>query len=185
VRFVKGLTVGLAAVCLAGLVGCSSAGPGPSIAGWLAASPKRATSFAPRAVLASPQLQASARAAAAQFYGLYSAGHFAASWNLLSSATKRQISEQDWLGVHDACASARAGKSRVIKAVIVFGDAAIVTEAITGFTSEPYTTEDVFDYAAGRWSYSPADPSIYQHESIVADIAAAKAAGFCTSWRVF
>ena len=78
-----------------------------------------------------------------------------------------------------------AGKPRVIKALTVFGDAAIVTEAVTGAPSEPGTAEDVFGYADGRWSYSPQDLSIYHHGSVTADVAAAKAAGLCTSWKIF
>ena len=73
----------------------------------------------------------------------------------------------------------------MIKAMTVFGDAAIVTEAITGAPSQLGTAEDVFSYANGHWSYSPQDLSIYLHGSVTADIAAAKAAGFCTSWKVF
>ena len=67
----------------------------------------------------------------------------------------------------------------------VFGDAAIVTEAVAGTALKPGTAEDVFNYADGHWRYSPADLSIYRHGSVTADIAAAKAAGFCTSWKIF
>ena len=38
-----------------------------------------------------PQMKAGARAAAVQFYGLYSASQFAAFWNLLAPATKSQV----------------------------------------------------------------------------------------------
>ena len=85
--------------------------------------------------------------------------------------------------MHKACSAAGAGKSRVIKAVTVFGNAAIVTETVTGASS--VAAEDVFTYADGHWRYSPQDPAIYQHGSVTADIAAAKAAGFCTSSKVF
>ena len=81
--------------------------------------------------------------------------------------------------------SAGAGKSRIIKAVTVFGSAAIVTEAIAGAASKLGTAEDVFNYANGHWSYSPGDLSIYHHGSVAADVAAAKAAGFCTGWKIF
>jgi hypothetical protein len=182
-RLLKGLIVGLAAVGLAavGLAGCSGGGsPGPSAA---SLSPHVVTSTAPPPAPVSPQMRAGARAAAARFYGLYSASQFAAFWNLLSSATKNQISENTWVSVHDACPSAGAGMSRSIKAVTVFGTAAIVTEEIIGASHD--TAEDVFSYANGRWSYSPADLSIYRHGSVTADIAAAKAAGLCASWKIF
>ena len=45
--------------------------------------------------------------------------------------------------------------------------------------------EDVFNYTGGRWRYSPQAPGIYRHGSVTADIAAAKAAGLCTSPKVF
>ena len=76
-------------------------------------------------------MKAGARAAAVLLYGLYAGGHYAAFWNLLAPATKRQISQRAWLGVHKACPAAGAGQSRVIKALTVFGDTAIVTETIT------------------------------------------------------
>jgi hypothetical protein len=178
-RWLKGLALGVAA---AGLAGCSGGGaPEPSAAGGLPAA--AVTSTAPPAAPASPQMRAGAHKAAVQFYGLYSASRFEAFWNLLSPDTKRQISKQLWISVHDGCPSAGAGKSRTIKAVTVFGTAAIVTETIAG--ASPGTAEDVFNYANGRWSYSPGDPGIYHHESVAADIAAAKAAGFCGSWKMF
>jgi hypothetical protein len=177
-RLLRGIAVGLMA---AGLAGCSGGGtPQPSAAGGMTGV---ITSTAPPAASASPQMRAKARAAAVQFYGLYSASQFAAFWNLLSAGTKRQIPRHVWISVHNACPSAGAGKSRIIKAVTVFGNAAIITEAIAG--ASPATAEDVFSYVNGHWSYSPADPSIYDHGSVRADVAAAKAAGFCTGWKIF
>jgi hypothetical protein len=173
-RFAKGLVGGLA---LAGLVGCSGGASGsPSV------NPVPAVRTTASSVpSASPQVKAGARAAAAQFYALYSANRFAAIWNLLSPATKRHVSQRVWVSVHDACRDAGAGKSRIIES----GGAAIITETITRATSKPGTAEDVFGYANGHWRYSPGDPSIYYHGSVAADIAAAKAAGFCVGWRIF
>jgi hypothetical protein len=189
-RLSKGLTVGLVAV---GLVGCSGgASPvlsvgsvSPSVVTSTAppAAPSVLTSTAPPAAPVSPQMKTGASAAATQFYELYSASQFAAFWNLLSPVTKSRVSENTWVSVHDACRSADAGKSRSIKAVTVFGTAAIVTEVVAGAPAN--STEDVFSYASGRWSYSPADLSIYGHGSVTADIAAAKAAGLCTGWKIF
>ena len=180
-RWLKGLAAGLVA---AGLAGCSVVGSSePSTAGPSATAPRVVTSTAPPAAPVSAQVKTAAQVAAAQFYGLYSASQFAAFWNLLSPATKRQISGQVWVSVHDACPSAEAAKPRTIKAVTVFGNAAIVTEAIA--EASPGTAEDVFSYVDGHWSYSPEDLSIYHHGSVAADIAAAKAAGFCASWKIF
>jgi hypothetical protein len=179
-RLWKGLASGLIAVGLAGCSGGGGGSPQPPAGGGMTGV---ITSTAPAAAPASPQMRARARAAAVQFYGLYSASQFSAFWNLLAPGTKRQIPRHLWISVHSACPSAGAGKSRVIKAVTVFGNAAIITESIAG--ASPATTEDVFSYANGKWSYSPVDPSIYDHGSVGADVAAAKAAGFCTGWKIF
>jgi len=182
-RLCRCLAVALVA---AGLAGCSVGGSSePSTAAPSPVVPGVVTSTAPPAAPASPQMRAEARAAAAQFYGLYSASQFAAFWDLLSPATKRQVPMRVWVSAHDACPSAGAGKSRIIEAVTVFGSAAIITEAIAGAASKLDTAEDVFNYANGHWSYSLQDLSIYQHGSVAADIAAAKAAGFCTGWKIF
>lgn len=173
-RFPKGLLVSL---IVAGLAGCSGASGPPAIP------TPTITATASSVPPASQQVKAAARTAAEGFYGLYEANHYTALWNLLAPATKRQVSRKAWIGVHEACSTAEAGKSRVIKAVTVFGNAAIVAETIAGVL--PATAEDVFNYADGRWRYSPQDPGIYQHGSVTADIAAAKAAGLCTSSKVF
>ena len=180
-RLLKGLALGL---ITAGLVGCSGSASQPTVPG-VTSGPGVVTSTAPPAAPVSPKMRSGARAAAAQFYGLYSANNFTAFWNQLSPATKRRVSRRVWVDVHDACPVAAAGKSRIIKAVTVFGSAAIVTEAIAGAASNLGTAEDVFNYANGHWSYSPEDLSIYHHGSVTADIAAAKAAGFCTGWKIF
>jgi hypothetical protein len=114
---------------------------------------------------------------------LYTSGQFAAFWKLLSPATKRHISGDAWVSVHEACSSAQLGGPVTVKAITVFGTAAIVTEAITG--SSPHTTEVVFNDVNGRWSYTPDDLSVYGHGSAAADIAAAKAAGLCGGWKIF
>jgi hypothetical protein len=177
-RFPKSILVGLVA---AGLVGCSGTASGPPSSDATPTARTTASSVPP----ASPQMKAGARATAAQFYGLYAASRFAASWNLLAPATKRQVPKRVWVSVHEACPSAGAGKPRTIKAVTVFGNAAIVTEAISGAPVTPGTAEDVFNYANDHWSYSPEDLNIYHHGSVNADIAAAKAAGYCTSSKLF
>ena len=174
-RFAKVLLAGSVVVALAGCDGQASTPPSSSL------SPSAATTGpeAPPPSPASPKMQATARTAAEQFYGLYLSSQFAASWDLLAPAAKRQISRNTWVKVHNGCSSANAGTSGVIKSVTVFGNAAIVTEAITGATSTRRTVEAVFNYAHGRWGYSPGDMSIYKHGSVSADIAAAGAAGYC------
>jgi hypothetical protein len=126
-------------------------------------------------------MRTSAREAATRFYGLYFAGQFANSWDLLAPAAKRQIPRSVWVGVHEGCLSAGAGNSAVVKSVTVFGKAAIVTEAIADGSPGSGTVAAVFNYSNGQWGYSPGDPSVYHHGSVAADIAAAKAAGLCAS----
>ncbi len=43
------------------------------------------------------------------------------------------------------------------------------------------TLTETFVYAAGSWGVSPGDLSLYQHGSVSADAAAAKAQGSCAS----
>jgi len=175
-RFSRGLLAGLVA---AGLVACSSSGPRPASPSSTA--PTKTAPAAAPASQAEPATEAGARTAAAHFYRLYLASQFAASWDLLAPAAKRQVPRGIWIRVHEGCSSATAGRARIIKSVTVFGNAAIVTERLTGTRSRHRTAEDVFNYARGRWGYSPSDLSIYHHRSVAADIGAAKAAGFCGS----
>jgi hypothetical protein len=175
-RFPKSLLAGLV---VAGVAGCSGGGAsGPP-----AASGPKITATASSVPSASASMKASARAAAKRFYGLYATSHYETLWSLLAPATKHQVSRKAWVGVHEACSAGGAGKSRAIKAVTVFGNAAVVSETVAGVTSR--TVEDVFNYTGGRWRYSPQAPGIYRHGSVTADIAAAKAAGLCKSPKVF
>jgi hypothetical protein len=144
------------------------------------ASAGRTGAMAPPPSPASPHKRAGARAIAERFYGLYLGRQFAASWDLLAPAAKRQIPLSTWVGVHEGCLPARGAGPGVIKSVTVFGNAAIVTAAITGASPNQDTVRAVFNYAGGRWGYSPGDLSIYRHGSVSADIGAARAAGFCS-----
>jgi hypothetical protein len=130
-------------------------------------------------------MRAGARAAAVQFYGLYTATRFADSWDLLAPAAKREIPKSVWVSVHNACPSAGAGAPRAIRAVTVFGSAAIVTAVIAGAQSKQGPAQDVFNYINGQWRYSPEDLSTYRHGSVAADVAAAKSAGLCAGWKSF
>jgi hypothetical protein len=126
-----------------------------------------------------PETQAGARAAATRFYRLYTTSRFAASWDLLSAEVRRQVPRRLWIGVHVRCPVAAGGTARVITAVTVFGNAAIVTERVAGTVSRRTMAEDVFNYFNGRWGYSPSNLGIYHHRSVAADVAAARAAGLC------
>lgn len=52
--------------------------------------------------------------------------------------------------MHSGCPSAGAGMAREIKAVTVFGRAAIVTETIAG-APKLGPAENVFNFASGHW----------------------------------
>jgi hypothetical protein len=184
-----GLVAVVAVLGAVGLAGCTASSgfpaasaPGTPAPAARSASPRAATSTAPPPAPVSAGLRAGAQATAAHTLGMYAAGQFAAFWQLLSPVTKQRISSDAWVGVHQACPAAGAGTAVTIKAVTVLGDAAIVTEA-TGAAA--HTAEVVFSYANGQWSYAPGDLSVYEHRSIAADVAAARAAGFCGGWKVF
>jgi hypothetical protein len=178
-RFPKSLLAGLAGLIAVALVGCSGStfapAPHPATSSPAATGPV-VTPTGP----SEPKTKAGAHAAAASFYRLYSIGRFAASWDLLTPTAQRAIPLTTWVDVHKACPSVAAQKARVIRSVLVFGNAAIVTETIAGARSRRSKAHDVFSYTDGHWEYAPNDLSIYQHRSVAADIAAAKAQGFCT-----
>ena len=184
-RFSKVLPASLAAV---GLIGCSNAA-GLSDSGSAASSAPgssaKAQPAAAQAGPAEPHAKSGARAAAVRFDGLYLAGHLAASWDQLVPEVKRQIPLRLWIRVHHACHPASTADTRVIKAVTVFGNAAIVTEAISTGRPRNRTVEEVFSYVNGRWGFSPGDLSIYHHRSAFTDVAAARNAGYCATWKTF
>jgi hypothetical protein len=193
-RSPSGPLAGLAALVCVGVVGCGSGqaptgDPGPAASSSLpapvasiSAAPAEAQSIAaPAAGPAEPETKAGARAAAAYFYRLYAAGKFAASWDLLSPTARQAIPRAIWIRVHEGClVGSGSGPSRAIKSVLVFGNAAIVTETIADGQSRLTKAEDVFNYAHGHWGYAPSDLGIYRHGSVDADVAAATALGFCT-----
>lgn len=199
-RFPNRLLAGLASLPVVGLVSCSGSGPGPAPhlesasssqtapapastgpgAASSAVAPAATGSTAARSGPAEPQTKAGAHAAAANFYRLYSASQFAASWGLLSPAAQREIPRAIWISVHNGCPGASTGAARVIKSVLVFGNAAIVTEGIQGADSRLGEAEDVFNYENGRWGYTPNNLGIYHHGSVAADIVSARGLGFCT-----
>ena len=170
----KALLAGLIATGLLGCDGHSSAAPpaGPS---------PLVTKTTPATAAPSPagrKMKADARTTAERFYHLSLGRQFASSWELLAPAAKREIPKHTWVRVHEGCLRAVTTESGTIKSVTVFGNAAIVTEKVIG-TSRSITVRAVFNYAAGHWGYSPSDLGIYHHGSVSADLAAAKAAGFC------
>jgi hypothetical protein len=181
-RFPNGL-VGLMALALAlalavALAGCSGPAftPAPSAA---TPSPTATKPAVTQTGPAQPRTKAGVHTAATNFYRLSSVGQFAASWDLLTPTAQQAIPLTTWVAVHKRCSSAAAQKARVIRSVLVFGNAAIVTQTIAGARARRGKAHDVFSYANGHWAYAPNDLSIYQHGSVAADVAAAKAQGLC------
>lgn len=147
---------------------CSAASPGAA-----KSSPQpRPARTAP---LSEPTSVAAVRADAADYLSLASAGQFAITYQMLSASARQGITQQAWVAVHQAC----AGTSYKIKHLAVAGKTATVTVGVTG--GHRGTLTETLVYAAGSWGVSPGDLSLYQHGSVSADVAAAKAQGSCAS----
>jgi len=182
-RYMKILPAALVAVALAG---CSVSSSGGSAAGPAATAPATLRPAPDNTGAAEPHAQSGARAAAVRFDHLYQAGRYAASWSMLAPSVRRQIPQQLWVRVHQACQSAVVATSaRTIRSVTVFGTAAIVTETVTAGPSRHRRAEEVFSYVHGQWAFSPNNLAVYHHGSPAADITAARAAGLCASWENF
>jgi hypothetical protein len=159
-----------AAAVTAGLTvaACSAASSGPA-----KSSPQpRPVHTAP---LNEPTTVAAVRADAADYLSLASAGQFAITYQMLSTTARQAITQQAWVAVHQAC----AGTSYQMKHLAVAGKTAMVTVGLTG--GHHGTLTEMFVYTAGSWGVSPGDLSLYQHSSVPADVAAAKAGGGCAS----
>lgn len=59
------------------------------------------------------------------------------------------------------------------------GDTAVVAVSLSGAAAAIGSVSESLTYTAGRWGFVRSDLSSYGHGSIKADIAAAKAAGYC------
>ena len=147
---------------------CSAASPGP------AKSTKQAHPVH-TVPLSEPATDAAVRADAADYLSLASAGQFAITYQMLSTSARQDITQQAWVAVHQAC----AGTSYQIKHLAVAGKTATVTVGLTG--GHQGTLTETFVYAAGSWGVSPGDLNLYQHGSVSADVAAARAQGSCAS----
>ena len=98
------LYAGIAAVVVIAGGGAAYALSGhgsPSSAGSPAASASTAA--------AEPDTAAGVRAAAQQFYALYSAGQWGAAWAYLAPAARGAVTVATWSAVHDACPGPTAG----------------------------------------------------------------------------
>jgi hypothetical protein len=126
-----------------------------------------------------PETAAAASAVAKQYFGLYSAGQFTAAYGLLTQSARRAVSESTWVAVHRGCPSQSAGLAYEVKDATRTGNTVIVTVSLTGVASGPASESEALTYSGGRWRFVLNDLSMYEHGSVKADLAAAKAAGYC------
>jgi hypothetical protein len=68
-----------------------------------------------------------------------------------------------------------------VKDTTLTGSTAVVTVTLAGAAASLASESESLTYSAGRWGFIPNDLSYYRHGSVKADIAAAKAAGYCAS----
>jgi hypothetical protein len=177
----KGIVSGtLIAAALLAVTACSSATSSTSASTPAAASTAPASAAA-TASTAQPETAAAAAAVAKQYFGLYSAGQFAAAYGLLAPSAQRAVSESTWVAVHQGCPSQSAGLAYDVKDTTLTGNTAVVTVTLAGAASSLASESEALTYSAGRWGFIPNDLSYYRHGSVKADIAAAKAAGYCAS----
>jgi len=161
---------------------CSSSGtPATTTASATAAAATTSAPASPAAVAAQPETAAAATAVAKQYFGLYSAGQFATSWGLLAPSAQAAVSQATWVAVHEGCPSASAGLAYDVKDPTVTGNTAVVTVTLAGAGSSLASESEALSYSGGRWGFLPNDLGYYRHGSVKADLAAVKAAGFCSS----
>jgi hypothetical protein len=157
---------------------CSSTPAAPATSAATTAAMPTAADSSPRAA-AQQETAAAAAAVAKQYFGLYSAGQFALSWTLLAPSAQRSVSKATWVAVHQGCPAQSAGLAYEVKDTTVTGNTAVVTVSLAGVAASIGSESEAFTYSGGRWGLVPDDLSFYRHGSIRADIAAAKAAGYC------
>jgi hypothetical protein len=176
-RLVRGTLITAAVLAAAACSSATSTPPASTAATTTTApaSPAAVTSAA------QPETAAAATAAAKQYFGLYSASQFAASWELLAPSTQHAVSQATWVAVHQGCPAQSAGLAYDVKDTTLTGNTAIVTVSLTGAAASIGSESEAFTYSAGRWGFVPGDLTRYKHGSVKADITAAKAAGYCAS----
>ena len=166
------VTAGLALAACSGTSPGSPAGP--------SAPARSASPGAHASTPVEPDTVSAVRADADDYLTLYTAGQFAVIYQMLSAPVRQAIDQQAWVAVHQGCLGAAGGMSYKIHHVAVTGTTAVVRVALTG-AAKPESATETLVYANGHWGFSPRDLALYQHGSVSADVAAAKAAGGCAS----
>lgn len=107
------------------------------------------------------------------------ARQFAASWKLLAPSARRAVSQAKWVAVHKSCPARSVGLAYHIGKATLTGQTAIVVVSRAGAAASRGSVSEALVYSAGRWGLVPNNLSVYKHGSVKADIAVAKAAGYC------
>jgi hypothetical protein len=145
------------------------------------AAPVAASSASSAAPVAAPVTSSAVRAAATAYFHLYGAGRYAATWPLLSLATRRAIPERVWVRVHDECVSHAGKLAYKVGQVELAGKTAVVSVSSAGAAASALGSEaQAFAYAGGRWAFVPSDLSAYRGHTVAQAVAALKAQGVCT-----
>ena len=99
---------------------------------------------------AQPETASAARSVAKQYFGLYSAGQFAASYALLAPSARRAVSEATWVAVHQGCPAQAAGLAYNVSKATMTGNTAIVTVSLAGVAASLGSVSQALTYSAGR-----------------------------------
>jgi hypothetical protein len=134
------------------------------------------------AVSAQPDTPAGAEAAAQATFELYSAGQYAAVYQLLSPPVRAEVSAATWTAVHQACPPGASGLTyQVTDPQLVPGSStAVVKVSLPGMGSSLLSETTTFDYVAGRWLWAPATTDENGYSGTAAQIVAyMKGKGLC------
>lgn len=148
-----------------------------------APAPAKAKAASTTAIPAVPDTSTAAKAAAADFFALYSAGQWQAAWQRLAAADQKIAPESLYVAFHDACPSQAAGMAYKIESVTMAGKVAVVTYTIPVVEKELGSATIAEDWTSSGWrqEFTSGLASDYRHGSLKADVAAAKTAGECAS----
>lgn len=100
---------------------------------------------------------------------------------LIAPSARREVSESTWVAVHQGCPAQSAGLAYDVKDATRTGNTVVVTVTLAGAASSLASESEALTFSGGRWGFVPNDLSMYEHGSVKADLAAAKAAGYCAS----
>jgi hypothetical protein len=157
--------------------------PAAASTGNAAAAANTPTAPAAAPAAPAPDTATAAESAAASFFALYSAGQWQAAWQRLVPADQKIAPEELYVEFHDACPSEAAGLAYKIESVTMAGKAAVVTYTIPIVEKGLGSATITEDWTASGWrqEFTSGSASDYQHGSLKADFAAAKAADECAS----